>query len=303
MEKQIGPIITQLCTTIQGEGITCGYPCLLIRFANCNLDCSWCDSKLSKRIPLKTLVDVKTFARVKPEKFVPFKINDLKDLNILKRICKNKTRNYFIDRLLITGGEPLLNWEYIKNFISLMNFKNIEIETNGTLITPKLIDELLLTAQPDKKIQLNISPKVSIGPYKNSNLKINDIDDIINLFKEIINDIRKAIETYPEYISANLKFVYYKSVEYNITRFLDFINHSNIPVTITPLTPDYKGFKTEYDFIKEFRNSCWKTLEFCLKKNLIFNPRNQIWIFNTYKNRNELEDIKRKINKQQFIKI
>lgn len=96
--------IKEIFESIQGEGPYIGSNQLFIRFSNCNLNCAYCDT------------DFKT---------------DLKEYttdNLIKEIEKYKN----IHSISLTGGEPLLETEFLKEFLQKTN-KKIYLETNGTL--------------------------------------------------------------------------------------------------------------------------------------------------------------------------
>jgi organic radical activating enzyme len=119
------PLI-EVFESIQGEGKNQGVLSIFLRLAFCNLRCSFCDSKYTYENP---------------------KFKWEKKENVLKLISSFKVNN-----IVITGGEPLL-WQ--KNLIKILKEvkKNVEVETNGTIIPEK---------EFDKYINLyNVSPKLS----------------------------------------------------------------------------------------------------------------------------------------------
>ena len=118
--------------SIQGEGSSQGQRCLFIRFQQCQLRCCECDSK---------------FSFEKNEKFK----YDVHELN--SQFVSNKE----INRIVITGGEPLLEDNILDVIEIIKHFpdKQIEIETNGAVkIRPYLINFFNET-----NILFNISPK------------------------------------------------------------------------------------------------------------------------------------------------
>lgn len=137
--------------TLQGEGPSLGSPTIFLRLSLCNLHCFWCDTpytwnwentpwnhqeptKYSKSEQILTL---------SPEELAP---------HLTKFPC---------NRLVITGGEPLLQQSHFPALLKLLpEIKHLEIETNGTQIPQP---ELLQFAQNhlDSPIQFNVSPKLS----------------------------------------------------------------------------------------------------------------------------------------------
>ncbi len=95
--------ICEIFESIQGEGIYQGYPTIFIRLSECNLRCSYCDSKFSYKTGTKLSIDE-----------IATKIKKFKS----KKVC-------------ITGGEPLLQKNCI-DLIKKLNEYEISIETNGT---------------------------------------------------------------------------------------------------------------------------------------------------------------------------
>ena len=97
--------VKEIFTSIQGEGPYVGYKQLFIRLCGCNLNCSYCDTD--------------------------FDIKNAKEYSIdeLINICNINSDCHSVS---LTGGEPLLNLEFIKEFGESCKLP-IYLETNGTL--------------------------------------------------------------------------------------------------------------------------------------------------------------------------
>ncbi|MCX5641840.1 MAG: 7-carboxy-7-deazaguanine synthase QueE [Candidatus Omnitrophica bacterium] len=102
--------ISELFFSVQGEGAFIGYPQVFIRFAGCNLSCRYCD--LPKNLSAEELPAPKLVNRI---------------LNIIKE-------NGSAHSVSLTGGEPLLQADFLTEFLPLMKQKKIPVylETNGT---------------------------------------------------------------------------------------------------------------------------------------------------------------------------
>jgi len=121
----------QIFFSLQGEGESIGMPAVFLRLHLCNLHCNWCDTKY-------------TWDKSSSEFW-----QESEDWNFdktLKEISK-----YPVSRLVITGGEPMLQQGRIARLVRLIPDWKVEIETNGT------IAPLSLLAQ---KCQFNVSPKL-----------------------------------------------------------------------------------------------------------------------------------------------
>lgn len=97
--------VKELFTSIQGEGPFIGYKQLFIRFCGCNLTCSYCDT------------DYRTVDSVEY------------NLSELIEISKQNTDCHSVS---LTGGEPLLNTGFLKEFLVQCPLP-IYLETNATL--------------------------------------------------------------------------------------------------------------------------------------------------------------------------
>ncbi len=97
--------VKEIFTSIQGEGPYVGYKQLFIRLCGCNLDCSYCDTD--------------------------FDANDSREYSIqeLTNICNKNSDCHSVS---LTGGEPLLYTDFIKEFAEQSNLP-LYLETNGTL--------------------------------------------------------------------------------------------------------------------------------------------------------------------------
>ncbi len=122
----------QVFFTIQGEGQSIGKPAVFLRLHNCNLACSWCDT---------------TYTWDKSSKEYWQEPQDWKIDRTVDEISKYSAR-----RLVITGGEPLIQQKQIGQLIEAIPEWKVEIETNGTIFPEASIAE---------RCQFNVSPKLS----------------------------------------------------------------------------------------------------------------------------------------------
>ena len=107
--------ISEIFASIDGEGITAGYPAVFVRFFGCNLRCSYCDSLYAVE---KENPDSK-----------PWK--DMSTEAIIKEIKK-----YRINHVTLTGGEPLIQKDVYDLIRAILNINDdiiINIETNGAV--------------------------------------------------------------------------------------------------------------------------------------------------------------------------
>jgi 7-carboxy-7-deazaguanine synthase len=136
--------VSEIFTSIQGEGNYAGVNSLFIRFQLCNLTCSWCDTKY-------------TWTRFS-DKFALHKTGEL--VEIIEKAPQK--------HIIFTGGEPDL---YRLDLLSVNHSKKFHVESNGTIIPVQPLDiELrdgvkIQRGAMDEKIIKNfnwvISPKLS----------------------------------------------------------------------------------------------------------------------------------------------
>lgn len=137
MNKLIFPI-TEIFSSFQGEGPFQGKAATFVRFAGCNLKCTWCDTKYSWH----------------PDE-IEFTEMTIEEIAI-------KIKEFSNDHIVITGGEPLL---YQRGIAAIRkNFPKhfIEVETSGSIVLQ--IDENTVN-------HFNISPKLSNSGNANYKLK------------------------------------------------------------------------------------------------------------------------------------
>ena len=104
--------ITEIFSSIQGEGVFLGAKQIFVRFKKCNLNCVFCDESRN------------------------LGVNEYSPLELLKEVRTLDASNGPHHSVSLTGGEPLLYWDFLKVFLKMLKknrqFKSY-LETNGTL--------------------------------------------------------------------------------------------------------------------------------------------------------------------------
>lgn len=150
--------------TIQGEGRWIGHPATFLRLAGCNVNCSFCDSKLIWK---------------KSQKYSFREIFSLLEEGGAIEAFKGG------EHLVITGGNPLLQMSslevFLKDFHSRYGFLPfIELETEGTIVPSALMMTLVdtINCSPklsnsgvDKEIRMNLYAISKISSHKDSYFK------------------------------------------------------------------------------------------------------------------------------------
>ena len=117
--------IVEIFTSIQGEGVNLGKPANFIRFAGCNLRCSWCDTEWQQA---KEQLDLEAI---------------LSRLDPAARL------------VVLTGGEPTIQKDLLSLVTALLERDyDVAVETNGTNSTKELWN---------KGVHISCSPKPATG--------------------------------------------------------------------------------------------------------------------------------------------
>ncbi|OQB12740.1 MAG: 7-carboxy-7-deazaguanine synthase [Candidatus Omnitrophica bacterium ADurb.Bin205] len=108
--------ISEVFDSIQGEGLYLGERQVFVRFFDCNLNCRFCDTKLT------------SFLEYDPKELY----------EELKMYSSNRHHS-----IAFTGGEPLLQKDFLKEVLRLTHKENLKnyLETNGTL--PEALKEVI----------------------------------------------------------------------------------------------------------------------------------------------------------------
>lgn len=133
----------EIFASLQGEGLSCGRPSTFIRLSRCNLACEWCDTAYTWRFTgdNRPHRDGLAFERTANQL-------SLSEADVAGRIAALGG-----SRLVITGGEPLLQAPALARMLALLEGHHVEIETNGTVAPAPALDALV--------DQYNVSPKLA----------------------------------------------------------------------------------------------------------------------------------------------
>ncbi len=133
----------EIFASLQGEGPSIGRPSTFVRLSRCNLACVWCDTPYTWRFTgdNRPHRDPETFDRSANQ-------ITLREAEVAERIAKLGG-----NRLIVTGGEPLLQGAALARMLPLLPAMHVEVETNGSVAPHPALDPLVH--------QYNVSPKLS----------------------------------------------------------------------------------------------------------------------------------------------
>lgn len=117
MERHKAKIL-EVFPSLQGEGLYVGERQVFVRFWGCNLDCVFCDT-VKGALPIEMDSD-----------------------GLLNRIERYDTKHKIFHSVSLTGGEPLLQFQFLKEFLPSLRKKFIVyLETNGSM--PNSLNEII----------------------------------------------------------------------------------------------------------------------------------------------------------------
>ena len=165
--------VVEKFVSINGEGSKAGQLAVFIRFAGCNLDCVYCDTKWAN------------------EKDVPY--SEMSKEEIYEYI-----KNTGIKNITVTGGEPLLQdgiYEFLE-YLSLDRELFVEIETNGSVDISlfKKIDNTPSFTMDYKLDYSNMENKMFLDNLKN--LDKRDVIKFVSGSQKDLEILKNIVEKY-----------------------------------------------------------------------------------------------------------
>ena len=207
--KKVGLIkmdfkVVERFVSINGEGRRSGQLAIFIRFAGCNLNCSYCDTLWAN------------------EKDVSYELISSKD--IYDYIKSQKIKN-----VTLTGGEPLMQKGIVELLKLLSKDKElyVEIETNGSVLLDEFLDiENSPSFTMDYKLpSSNMENKMALDNFRYLTNK-----DTVKFVSGSIEDLEKAKEIIKKYNLVNTTNIYISPVfgKINLDTIVEFMKNNKM---------------------------------------------------------------------------
>jgi 7-carboxy-7-deazaguanine synthase len=173
--------VTDIFSSIQGEGIFAGARQIFIRFKSCNMACEFCDTPndgaVKEYSPAQLMAEVKI-------------------------LSESKGPHHSIS---LTGGEPLVYTEFLGEFLPILKRTKLKsyLETNGTLPNElaKIIEYVDIVAMDFKLpsstggraywkehlefLKIAVSKKVLVKAVVTTDTKKSDIEEAVSLIRSV----------------------------------------------------------------------------------------------------------------------
>ena len=133
----------EIFASLQGEGPSMGVPVAFIRLSRCNLACTWCDTAYTWRFE----------GDARPHRDGIAYDRAANQIKVSPEKAAAKIAALGQKRLVITGGEPLMQCGPLADMLAILPDIEVEIETNGTTKPSAHIDI--------RVDQYNVSPKLA----------------------------------------------------------------------------------------------------------------------------------------------
>jgi 7-carboxy-7-deazaguanine synthase len=188
--------ICEVFNSFQGEGLYLGERQTFIRFAGCNLSCQYCDTQQALVVPKEFKVEVSAGKKDFQQFKNPVTIPQLTDLVIAFE--KPKGANH---SLSLTGGEPLLQVDFLKNFLPQLKETltlPIYLETNGVLPDhlAEVIDQLDILS-----MDIKLPSATGLSPYWKEHKKALEIAYMKEVFVKMVFTRESKIKEIDEAVS------------------------------------------------------------------------------------------------------
>ena len=196
--------VVEKFVSINGEGRLCGQLAIFIRFAGCNLNCSYCDT---------------TWAN---EKNVSYDSMSSKD--IYEYIKSTKVKN-----ITLTGGEPLLQNGILEllEVLSKDTELSVEIETNGSVLINKFCN---IKNPPSFTMDYKLPSSNMEDKMDLANFEYLTKNDTVKFVCGSLEDLSKAKYIIDKYNLIDKASVYISPVfgKINISDMVEFMKDNNM---------------------------------------------------------------------------
>ena len=196
--------VVEKFVSINGEGRLCGQLAIFIRFAGCNLNCSYCDT---------------TWAN---EKNVSY--DSMSSMDIYEYIKSTKVKN-----ITLTGGEPLLQNGILEllEVLSKDTELSVEIETNGSVLINKFCN---IKNPPSFTMDYKLPSSNMEDKMDLANFEYLTKNDTVKFVCGSSDDLSKSKYIIDKYNLIDKASVYISPVfgEINISDMVDFMKYNNM---------------------------------------------------------------------------
>jgi len=196
--------VVEKFTSINGEGPLSGQLVVFIRFAGCNLNCSYCDTTWANSVDAV--------------------YDSMTSEDIYKYIKSTELKN-----VTLTGGEPLLQDGIIEllEILSKDKWLHVEIETNGSVPLNKFkIIENPPSFNMDYKLPIsNMEDKMDLNNFINLSYK-----DTVKFVCGNLKDLQKSKFLIDKYELTNKTNVYISPVfgQIDLEKIVDFMKDNKM---------------------------------------------------------------------------
>jgi 7-carboxy-7-deazaguanine synthase len=182
--------MVEIFQTVEGEGLKAGFPTTFVRLYNCNLRCTWCDTKYS-------------YAPYKPEFYAT--IGEIVE----------KVASYGNHYVCLTGGEPLMHGEkslqLVQALAEIPVVRDVHIETNGSIPLDPYCELRQVHPDVQQKVRFIMDYKLTSSGEKDKmvheNFALLDMQDEIKFVVANAAEFEEAAEVIRQcYRKAQLLF-------------------------------------------------------------------------------------------------
>ena len=212
--------IKEIFESVQGEALYIGEKQVFIRFCGCNLNCNYCDTDFKKE-----------------DNFLIHNLNLSEKNPVTPEKLAEIIRKFSAQTVSLTGGEPLLYADFLREFLPLIKNKKIYLETNGSL--PEELKKIINFADV---VSMDIKLSCSTGEDN----RFAENEKFISVAKQAGKEIFAKIVLNKKYKKEELKAA------------IDLLNKTNTMLIIQPMDCknkeeelDKKSLTELFDFVTE----------------------------------------------------